>query len=185
MGKLRIAGLVAVALACAVSISTAAPEGVRETYYLVHGSTVEEMNKVIRSNAPRGGRSRGMGFIDFDRSYKVAQKDGVCRIDAARVETRIKLILPKWQPGSKPAGGVAQKWRALERLIRDHEYKHVRIARRYGRIMEARLSKLKSQDGCWSLNAEAEKVIQATIRQHIAAQREFDRRELKRFGRFH
>lgn len=97
MGKLGIAGPAAVALACAVSISTAAPEGVRETYYLVHGSTVEEMNKVIRSNAPRGGRSRGMGFIDFDRSYKVAQKDGVCRIDAAKVETRITLILPKWR----------------------------------------------------------------------------------------
>ncbi len=185
MGKLTIAGLAAAMMTCVAGAASAAPEGVRETYYYVHGSTVDEMNKVIRANAPRGGRSRGMGFIDFDRSYTVAQKDGVCRIDAAKVATRVTLILPKWRPGSKPEGRVARKWRALERLIRDHEYKHVRIAQRYGRLMESRLSKLKSQDGCWSLNAEAEKVIQATIRQHVAAQRDFDRRELKRFGRFH
>ncbi len=183
MAKLPVIGIAAIALSCAATSALADRGGVRETYYTVYGSTVEEMNKVIRANAPRGGRARGLGIIDFHRSFQTVVKDGVCHVRDAKVETEIKLILPKWQAGSKPKGRVARKWRALNNLIRDHEYKHVRIAQRYGRIMKKRLSRLKSSKGCWSLRADAQKVIQATIKEHIVVQRAFDRRELRRFKR--
>lgn len=163
-----------------VAAFAAGQEGVTERYYAVHGETLAEMNAVIRANAPRGGLSRGMGVIGFDRRFKLEADGGGCRVASAMVDAKATLILPKWRAGSEPAKPVAGSWRALERRIRAHEYTHVSIARRYAGLMQARLARLKAAGPCYALGAEANRVIEATLKEHGAAQRAFDARSLGR-----
>ena len=101
---LRIVGTV---LAVFPGAALAAQEGVTERYYAVHGETLAEMNAVIRANAPRGGLSRGMGVIGFDRRFKLEADGNGCRVASATVDARATLILPKWRAGTEPPKPVA------------------------------------------------------------------------------
>ncbi|MCB1382793.1 MAG: DUF922 domain-containing protein [Notoacmeibacter sp.] len=156
----------------------AADKQVTERYYRVHGRTVAELDAVVRANAPRGGRSRGMGIIDLDRRYRLETQAGGCRVASAAVTARATLILPKWREGGQPEAAVQRHWRGLERHVRAHEYGHVTIAARYARLLEARLMKLRHDGSCWALGAEAGKLIERTLGEHSEAQRAYDARTL-------
>lgn len=156
---------------------------VEKSYYRISGKSHGELVKTVRRNAPRAGRAYGLGIIDFFPNYRTRKTDGKCRIIHGEVGLRVKLRLPQWHGQSGTPRRVVRIAKRFERVIDAHEAQHVKIARRYARLMKQRLLKLPSDNSCWALRSKARDMIRLLKRQHIAAHKRFDNRTRKQIRR--
>ena len=156
---------------------------VEKSYYRISGKSHGELKKTVRRNAPRAGRAYGLGIIDFFPRYQTRRIDGNCRITQAEVGLRIKLRLPQWQGDSATPRKVARIAKRFERVIDAHEMQHVKIARRYARLMKRELLKLPVEKSCWALRGNARSRIKDVKIRHIWAHRRFDNRTRKQIRR--
>lgn len=178
--------LVAVILLIAIpTLSGFAVKGVKveKSYYKISGKSYGELVKTVRRNGPRAGRAYGLGIIDFFPSYEIRRIDGQCRIVSAEVGLRVKLRLPKWHGETGTPRKIVRVARRFERVIDAHEAQHVRIAKRYARLMRHRLLKLGAEKSCWTLRTKSRELIKQLKRQHIAAHKRFDNRTRKQIRR--
>lgn len=156
---------------------------VREAYYPVSGRNHTEIVRSVRRFAPMSGRAYGLGIIDFHPDYDMRSKDGACRITRANTGLSITLKLPEWKGPKDAPRAAARLGRHFERVIKRHELQHVKIAERYARKMSSDLKKLKPEKNCWAMRRKAYTLIKSVKKQHINAQRAFDRRTLKQIRR--
>ena len=115
---------------------------VEKSYYRFSGASHGELKKSVKRNAPRAGRAYGLGIIDFFPRYRTSRVDGRCRIAEVEVGLRIKLKLPQWHGKIGTPRRVVRIAKRFERVIDAHEAQHVKIAKRYKRLMKQRLQKL-------------------------------------------
>ncbi|WP_127521144.1 DUF922 domain-containing protein [Mesorhizobium sp. Z1-4] len=156
---------------------------VRHAYYPVSGRNHTEIVRSVRRFAPMSGRAYGLGIIDFYPDYDMRSKDGACRITRADTGLSITLKLPEWKGPKDAPRSAARLGRHFERVIRQHELQHVKIAERYARKMSSDLKRLKPESNCWAVRRKAYDLIKSLKKQHIDAQRAFDRRTLKQIRR--
>jgi predicted secreted Zn-dependent protease len=156
---------------------------VRYAYYPVSGRSHAEIVSSVRRFAPMRGRAYGIGFIDFHPDYDMRSSKGACRVIRAETGLSISLKLPEWKGPADAPRSAARLGRHFERAIRSHELQHVRIAERYARAISSALPKLKPAENCWALRRAAYDLIKRFKRQHIGAQKAFDRRTLKQIRR--
>ncbi|MCB1452102.1 MAG: DUF922 domain-containing protein, partial [Rhizobiaceae bacterium] len=95
----------------------------------------------------------------------------------------ITLKLPEWKGPKDAPRSAARLGRHFERVIKQHELQHVKIAERYARKISSDLKKLKPEKSCWTMRSKAHDLIKVIKKQHINAQRAFDRRTLKQIKR--
>ncbi|MBO6903105.1 MAG: DUF922 domain-containing protein [Rhizobiaceae bacterium] len=156
---------------------------VRHAYYPVSGRNHTEIVRSVRRFAPLSGRAYGLGIIDFYPDYDMRSKDGACRITRADTGLSITLKLPEWKGPKDAPRSAARLGRHFERAIKQHELQHVKIAERYARQMSRDLKRLKPEKNCWTMRRKAYDLIRTLKKQHINAQRAFDRRTLKQIRR--
>jgi predicted secreted Zn-dependent protease len=181
----RRAVIRAAALACAVPLLCgwgATGTRIDTSYYPVSGRSHQELVGSVRRYGP-GGFAYGLGVIDFHPRFDTRFESGKCRIAAADTGLTVALRLPEWRGPADAPGGVTRAAQRFARAIRQHELQHVEIARRYQRLMTAELKRLKPDRNCWSLASAARELIARLKRQHLAAQRAFDRRSHKQIRR--
>jgi predicted secreted Zn-dependent protease len=154
---------------------------VDERFYPISGRSFAELVSSVRMGGPMG--AYGMGVIDFYPRFETRTEKGACRVVSADTGLTVSLSLPEWRgPGDAP-NSVLRKARHFERAIRAHELQHVEIAKRYQRLITASLKRLKPETNCWDLRSRANDLIAALKKQHLAAQRGFDRRSFKQIRR--
>lgn len=160
------------------------PTGTRidTAYYPISGRSHAELVGSVRRYGP-GGFAYGMGIIDFHPSFDTGWRDGKCRIVTAETGLTVSLRLPEWRGPADAPGRVLQTARRFASEVRRHEMQHVDIARRYQRAMTARLLKLPAEASCWSLAASARALVERLKKDHLAAQRAFDRRSHRQIMR--
>lgn len=156
---------------------------IEKSYYRISGKSYGELVKTVRRNGPRAGRAYGLGIIDFFPNYRTRKTDGRCRIVHADVGLRVKLRLPQWHGETGTPRRVVRIAKRFERVIDAHEAQHVKIARRYARLMKQRLRKLPPDNSCWTLRSKARALIKVLKRQHIAAHKRFDNRTRRQIRR--
>lgn len=180
----RFAAL-AVLLAAVPALAGFTVKGVKieKSYYRISGQSHGELVKTVRRNAPRSGRAYGLGIIDFYPKYRTRRVDGECHIANVEVGLRVQLRLPQWHGETGTPRRVARIARRFERVIDAHEMHHVKIAKRYAKLMQQRLRKLPREKSCWTLRSRAREVIRKLKRQHIAAHKRFDNRTRKQIRR--
>jgi len=154
---------------------------VDEQYYPISGRSFAELVSSIRQHGPMGGYGRGI--IDFHPRFETHSEKGLCRVVGADTGLTISLSLPAWRGPDNAPGHVLRRARHFERAIRAHELQHVEIAKRHQRLMTASLARLKPEASCWNVRARANDLIVALKRQHLAAQRGFDRRSFRQISR--
>ncbi|MEX0347546.1 MAG: DUF922 domain-containing protein [Rhizobiaceae bacterium] len=180
----RILAIAVLVLAIpALSGFTFKGEKIDKRYYRIYGASHAELVKAVRRNAPRNGRAYGLGIIDFFPSYQTERKDGSCRVKKAEVGLRVQLRLPRWHGNKQVPRRVLRIARNFERVINAHEMQHVRIARRYTRLMKQRLLKMPAEKSCWTLRSNTRAMIRDLKKQHIWAHRRFDNRTRKQIRR--
>lgn len=156
---------------------------VRHAYYPVSGRNHTEIVRSVRQFGPNAGRAYGLGIIDFYPDYDMRMKDGACRVTRAETGLSITLKLPEWKGPKDAPRSATRLGRHFERVIKQHELQHVKIAERYARKISSDLKKLKPEKTCWAMRSKAYDLIKVIKKQHINAQRAFDRRTLKQIKR--
>lgn len=187
--KARVAGgmmRIAAALACATAAGgwTVTGTVVETSHYLVSARSHAEFVSAVRRAAPRSGTAFGHAIIDFFPTYLTMPAQGKgCRVGKVEVGLRIQLRVPKWRPASGTPKSVARRGRHFERTILAHEQHHVAIAKRFAVRMRTALGKMKTDGDCWQLRREANERIARLKKQHLAAQKAFDKRSYRQMKR--
>lgn len=173
----------AILLALTTASSGAAAANLAKTYsyYSVGGKTLDEIQAELTKRGPHvkstGLRHPGATQMEFSSRVGYAQQGEECRIVAATVTVKAKVILPRWRRPSKAGGDVRFIWGTLQQDIKRHEEAHVVIAKNYARNLEQALLKMGWQENCAIAAEKAKELNQKILAKHDAEQQRFDRVE--------
>lgn len=178
----RIAAIAALVLALPLAMGwKITGTRVEERPYPIAGRTHAELVGSVRRHGPMG--AYGVGIIDFHPHFETAARNGRCVVSSAETGLTVQLRIPEWRGDKAAPARVQRVARNFQRAVRAHELQHVAIAKRYQSAMTAALRRLKPADNCWKLRTAARELIAAIKKQHLGAQRAFDRRTLKQIRR--
>ncbi|WP_185985356.1 DUF922 domain-containing protein [Aureimonas mangrovi] len=178
MPRLAVTAVLA-ALACALPAS-ATEIRERTTYFMVQGSTLEELDRQLQERGPSiGGASRhpGATSVRFDGHVTYEAGDGWCKVDETHLSLDLEMTLPRWRSRFRASAETALIWRTLERDIRRHEQEHAEIAKEWLARMESGLRVLKPRRNCAAMERAVNAATREYLRKHEAAQNAFDTRE--------
>jgi predicted secreted Zn-dependent protease len=125
-------------------------------YYRINGGTVRELDQQMRQLGPldrTGAHYDGYTQWHISWKYHSVQKDGVCKLDSARVTVTIQTTLPQWDPPRFSRPGLDSSWREFEAALATHENGHKAIALQAAEAILATLEALAPQDSCEALDA--------------------------------
>ena len=157
------------------------------TYFSVHGSTLEELDRDLGRKGPvvvdTGTRHPAATKVRFDGNVTYKDVPGGCQVDQANLTLSIRTVLPRWTPPAGISTPTLIIWDVLDEDIRRHEATHAAIARNWLKRMESALRNLQVEPSCEAMRAKVDRVTQLYLARHEAAQHEFDRLEKQRVDR--
>ena len=178
-----------IALLMAGLASPAAAASVAKTYsyFMVGGSTLEEIQDELDLRGPEvkttGRRHPGATQMEFKSRIGYLKGDRGCTISKATVTVKAKIILPRWRRPRAAEKDTRLIWDTLASDIKRHEESHVSIAKNHARELEQALLKIRRQPDCKAAQAEAAEVTRKILAKHDRAQILFDRAEGVNFER--
>lgn len=98
--------------------------------------------------------------------------DGRCRITANETTLDLDITMPELEGGS-PA--MQQRFRRFREALLEHEHGHADIARETAELIDSDILDLPEMDSCAELEAEANRVGHAHMRESKRRQQQFDR----------
>ena len=174
-------------LLCALVLAFAAlPAGAASlvktySYFSIGGRTLDDIESQLSKRGPQvkstGMRHPGATQMAFNTRVGYAEKSGSCRIAAATVTVKVKVILPEWRRPRKAGADVRLFWNTLSADIKRHEERHVEIAKNHARQLEDALKATYPQKNCQEAKAKAAEIAAAILAKHDRAQVQFDRVE--------
>ncbi|MCG6118421.1 MAG: DUF922 domain-containing Zn-dependent protease [Aquimonas sp.] len=128
-------------------------------------------------HARAGGPGEGCSTPGSERARSVDCRREACRLSDFKVQLRIDLMLPEWQPSRRPAVGEQALWQALHARLLAHEQRHREHAeaatQRLHEQLESRLDRVESFD-CLRLQTDIEALRHAAIQDLRLRDRIFD-----------
>jgi len=177
-------------LACAVVagmvcgvVAPAASANLTKTYsyFSIGGTTLDEIQTELSKRGPHvkstGLRHPGATQMEFNSRVGYAQSEDSCKIVAATVSVKAKVILPRWRRTNKADGDVRFIWSTLESDIKRHEESHVVIAKNHARDLEKAILAIGRQKTCAIAAEKAQAVSDKILAKHDREQQRFDRVE--------
>jgi predicted secreted Zn-dependent protease len=174
-------------LLCALMLAlTAYPAGAANliktySYFTIGGRSLDEIESELTKHGPEvkstGLRHPGATQMAFETRIGFAENSGSCRIAAATVTVKAKVILPKWRRPRKADADVKLFWDTLSADIKRHEERHVEIAKNHARDLEVALKATYPQRTCPMAKAKAAQITADILAKHDRAQVQFDRVE--------
>jgi predicted secreted Zn-dependent protease len=141
-------------------------------YYDVKGVTMQDLEAETSRSGPHGFIAETVPYYHWNYTYQF--RDGSCRIEKVRVDTKIVFTYPRWN--DQPAdGALTEEWTKSLAQLQQHEGEHERIARNAGREIYDTLVQLAPAPSCAELEKEIEARAQAVIAKEHEANDEFDR----------
>jgi predicted secreted Zn-dependent protease len=98
-----------------------------EEYFDVTLATMPQLATVVRERRARGVDWFGLTKANLRWSVMVDDRGG-CRLQSARVDLSLTVVLPRLAPGIRLGGRDDVRWRELVEHVERHEAEHVRIA---------------------------------------------------------
>ncbi|MCB1470001.1 MAG: DUF922 domain-containing protein [Rhizobiaceae bacterium] len=151
------------------------------SYFSIGGSNLDEIEQELDRNGPNvgstGQRHPGATRMEFNTKLTWKEKGDTCRMSAAHVTLKVKVILPRWKPGSKTDSETRFVWNTLAADIKRHEESHVIIAKNHARELEDALRKVGPYKSCAQVKQRAALLTKRILDKHERAQQRFDRIE--------
>lgn len=177
--------LCALMLAMAALPAAAASLVKTYSYFPVGGRTLEDIETQLTKHGPRvkstGMRHPGATQMAFTTRVGYTENANSCRIVAATVTVKVKVILPEWRRPRKADAGVRLFWDTLSSDIKRHEERHVEIAKNHAEALEDALKASYPQKTCQEAKAKAAEITAAMLARHDQDQLRFDRVESVNF----
>ncbi|PTE11440.1 DUF922 domain-containing Zn-dependent protease [Mesorhizobium helmanticense] len=155
------------------------------SYFPVGGRTLDDIETQLTKHGPRvkstGMRHPGATQMAFTTRVGYAENANSCRIVAATVTVKVKVILPEWRRPRKADAGVRLFWDTLSSDIKRHEERHVEIAKNHAGALEQALKASYPQKTCQEAKAKAAEITAAMLARHDQDQLRFDRVESVNF----
>lgn len=149
----------------------------RIEYYLVDGSTPEELRQQLAARGPmgRGGNVAAITRHTLSMQYWRRQVGDVCEAYGIRVDVDVTIHLPRWRPRQAPPPALSEQWRRLEHGLRIHEQGHRDNGIDAARELDARLRGIASAPDCRTLKSAFD-AARRDVRQALQAREDaFDR----------
>ncbi len=157
------------------------------TYFPVHGTTLLEIERQLKTHGPRiestGQRHPGATNMKFTVQVEHTRSGKRCRVTKAHVTVEAEVTLPEWRDRARADQDVRLIWDTLARDIKRHEGSHLIIAKNHARLLEDTLEALPPRADCTRLAQDMERTKAKILAEHDAAQDEFDRIEGINFER--
>ena len=151
------------------------------SYFSIGGTTLDEIQTELSKRGPHvkstGLRHPGATQMEFNSRVGYAQSENSCKIVAATVSVKAKVILPRWRRTTKADGDVRFIWSTLEADIKRHEESHVVIAKNHARDLEKAILAIGKQKNCAIAAEKAQAVSDKILAKHDREQQRFDRVE--------
>jgi len=151
------------------------------SYFNIGGRTLEEIEVELSRRGPKmqstGKRHPGATQMEFTSRVSYSDSGASCRISAATVHVKAKVILPRWRQRGKAERETRIVWDTLVADIKRHEESHVSIAKNHARELEKALTALPAQKNCQAAAQQAKAVSEKVLARHDAEQDRFDRVE--------
>lgn len=179
----RFLSLLALVACGFVAVSPAIAAGVSKSYsyFLVRGSTLEELEAELSKRGPEvnstGKRHPGATQMEFTTKVSYARGDNYCRIENVSVVVKARIILPRWHSRGRADREARIVWNTLAADIKRHEESHVSIAKNHAREIEQSIMNLGRDRDCDQLAEKVAGVSARIMNKHDEAQARFDRVE--------
>lgn len=188
---------IASATALAVTFTMAMPVANAATvlrsyhYFALNARNAAELDKELGRRGPiltkTGARHPGMTRMRFDSKVKFGSNGNKCRVVDADIVVHANVYLPRWKQRRSAKRDLAIVWDTLSADIKRHEESHIVIARTAAGDMERQIKALPWRSDCVTMKADIDALTAKLLKQHDAAQVQFDRVETvnfeSRFGR--
>lgn len=157
------------------------------SYFSIGGTTLDEVENQLNTLGPHvsstGRRHPGAARMEFNTKLTYGERGGMCVVAKADVSVTANVILPKWRNRNRAHSGLRVIWDTLSEDIKRHEDTHVAIARDYARKLESAIEGLPRARSCDQQAMRVKAVTRRVLKQHDAAQVQFDRVEARNFER--
>jgi predicted secreted Zn-dependent protease len=131
-------------------------------YYLVHGSTSQEIIDYMKSYGPQGDNGdRGSGLAEATPSYTwtAESRGGECLIGAMTIKIPVAVTLPRHAQVESLTPHIQDLWRSFAEHVAWHEQRHVEIYFEGVAALRQQMIGLKPRrEGCDALEKDVEKV---------------------------
>lgn len=178
-----VLGLMAFAAGCTAVTSRT---NVNVGYYEVGGTSFKELDRQIALHGPQVpgvGRAIAATSVRMTPSIRYGNINGQCRVADARVRVQANVTLPRFagrRAATKKLRGALDNIEAYAKL---HEAVHVSIADKFAERAEEEISNLPPAADCDILRQRIAATYNNIMKEHEAAQLEFDAEEQRRFAR--
>jgi predicted secreted Zn-dependent protease len=175
--------IVLIGLVAGVLFAGAAPaeviSDVRYKTYTVRGQTAQEIWRNIGRRGPhqrhRGLYAQALSEIRYGWSVTYERKSGSCRVDAAKINVRIVITLPKWAGEKRGAPRLRKAWQRYLAKVRRHEDRHRTIALETAKVVDREFKKAPQYRTCNALKFYLEKTTDRVLARERRRQDRFDK----------
>lgn len=154
-------------------------------YFTLNGRTAADLDREMVRRGPvlqkTGARHPGMTRMRFDSKIKFGSNGSSCRVVDADIVVHANVYLPRWKQRRTAKRDLALVWDTLSADIKRHEESHIVIARTAAGDMERQIKALPSRRDCTAMRADTNALTAKLLKQHDAAQVQFDRVETVNF----
>lgn len=166
------ASLIAVAAGHAAEIKE------RTKYFIVTGTTLEELDRDLSRKGPlmsaTGVRHPGATEVKFDGRVIYKPGERTCAVASTALSLSLVMTLPKWTGPKSASATTAIVWKTLADDISRHEADHARIAKMYVKKLESAVRNIQPLPTCEAMEARVNAVSARYLAEHQRAQVEFD-----------
>jgi predicted secreted Zn-dependent protease len=146
--------------------------------YTVRGMSVPEIWRDIFRKGPhqreRGLYAQAQARISYGWDIDFQQSRGVCRVRAADVNVRVRILLPAWADEKRGGKVLRASWRRYAALVRAHENHHKDIARAAARDIDALFAGARARGSCAALGRDLQARAERILARERQAQLRFD-----------
>ncbi|MGH6859385.1 MAG: DUF922 domain-containing Zn-dependent protease [Phyllobacterium sp.] len=179
------AAAIALTLTTAMPVAGAATVLRKYQYFNLNGHTAADLDRELGRRGPvlskTGARHPGMTRMRFDSKVKFGSNGKNCRVVAADIVVRANVHLPRWKQRRTAKRDLALIWDTLSADIKRHEESHIVIARTAAGTMERQIKALPWRKDCVAMKGDIDALMAKLLKQHDAAQVQFDRIETVNF----
>ena len=155
-------------------------------YYNVGGSSFKELDQQIALHGPQVpgvGRAIAATSIRMTPNIRFGQINGACRVTTAKIKVQANVTLPRFADRKAATQKLKGAIDNIEAYARLHEAVHVSIADSFAERAEKEISGLPPTADCDVLRENIGATYNRIMKEHEAAQLEFDAQEQRRFAK--
>ena len=148
-------------------------------YYDVYARRIDDLYaqiRVIRQLSGQTTDASGLTLTEMRLLPRIRLREGRCRLTDAQIQLSIRLVLPRWQPGSEVPNKLRDVWRRTERLVTEHEQQHRQNALDTAADLQQDLEQLSPTANCREMDLAVSRAFSRQQQRRSLRDQSLDRR---------